>query len=71
MRKQEEQVDVLELIYRGHDQSHREVGLQIEGVFLKYLYKDRVYFCAKCQEKEKRATKPGTEAKKCRKVRRQ
>ena len=31
--KQEEQVDVLELIYRGHDQSHREVGLQIQGVF--------------------------------------
>ena len=42
--KQEEQVDVLELIYRGHDQSHREVGLQIQGVFLKYLYKYRVYF---------------------------
>ena len=33
--KQEEQVDVLELVDRGHDQSHSEVGLQIQGVFLK------------------------------------
>ena len=31
--KQEEQVDVHELVDRGHDQSQREVGLQIQDVF--------------------------------------